>query len=76
MRKLGHALAIAAIAATGGVGLAACGSDDGGSGDDSGTTGKTGGSIRVGSALPDSYDPVLFQTVQANQGCISTTPGS
>ncbi len=69
MRKLGHALAIAAIAATGGVGLAACGSDDsgGGGGDDSGTTGKTGGSIRIGSTMPDSYDPVLFQTTQANQ---------
>lgn len=67
MRKLGHALAIAAIAATSGAGLAACGSDDGGGGDDSATTGKTGGSIRIGSVLPDSYDPVLFQTVQANQ---------
>ncbi|HUR84506.1 MAG TPA: ABC transporter substrate-binding protein [Solirubrobacteraceae bacterium] len=63
-------LAIAAIAATGGAGLTACGSDDsgGGGGDDSGgTTGKTGGSIRIGSTMPDSYDPVLFQTTQANQ---------
>ena len=68
MRKLGHALAIVAIASTGGAGLAACGSDDSaGGGDDSGTTGKTGGSMKIGSALPDSYDPVLFQTVQANQ---------
>ena len=29
--------------------------------------GASGGSIRIGSNLPDSYDPVLFQTVQANQ---------
>ena len=43
---------------------AGCGSgnDNGGGG-----SGKQGGSIRIGSVLPDSYDPVLFQTVQANQ---------
>lgn len=67
MRKLGNALAIAVLAATTGLGLAACG----GSGDDKAASappaGKTGGSIRIGSVLPDSYDPVLFQTVQANQ---------
>ena len=28
---------------------------------------KTGGSIKIGSVLPDTYDPVMFQTVQANQ---------
>ncbi len=70
MRKLGHALAIAAMAAST-VGLAACGGDDGGGGPGGGgddtPAGKTGGSIRIGSVLPDAYDPVLFQTVQANQ---------
>jgi peptide/nickel transport system substrate-binding protein len=44
--------------------LAACGSDSGSGGD---TSGAKGGSIKIGSVLPDSYDPVLFQTVQANQ---------
>jgi peptide/nickel transport system substrate-binding protein len=38
---------------------AGCGGGGGG--------GTKGGSIRIGSVLPDSYDPVLFQTVQANQ---------
>jgi peptide/nickel transport system substrate-binding protein len=50
------------------VGLAACGggNDNGGSsGNASG--GKTGGSIKVGTVGPDSYDPVLMQTVQAFQ---------
>jgi peptide/nickel transport system substrate-binding protein len=65
MRKLGNALAVVAVAAAG-AGVAACGSsnDSGGSGD---TGAKKGGSISIGSVLPDAYDPVLFQTVQANQ---------
>src|SRR3954447_22002488 len=42
-------------------GVSACGGGGGGGG------GKQGGSIKIGSVLPDSYDPVLFQTVQANQ---------
>jgi peptide/nickel transport system substrate-binding protein len=45
------AVAVAVLGATG------CGSSDT----------KTGGSIRIGSVLPDSYDPVLFQTIQAYQ---------
>jgi peptide/nickel transport system substrate-binding protein len=66
MKKLGNALAIAAVAAAG-VGVAACGSSND-SGSKSGATGgKTGGSITIGSVLPDAYDPVLSQTVQANQ---------
>jgi peptide/nickel transport system substrate-binding protein len=65
MRKLFGALAIAAVAASGGLGVAACGgSDEAGSGK---AGGRTGGSIRIGSALMDSYDPVLFQTSEANQ---------
>jgi peptide/nickel transport system substrate-binding protein len=47
------------------IGVAACGDDDDSGGGGGG--GKQGGSIRIGSALPDAYDPVLFQTVQANQ---------
>jgi peptide/nickel transport system substrate-binding protein len=61
--RLGSALAVVAVAAAG-IGLAACGSRPGSGGD---TGGKEGGSIRIGSVLPDSYDPVLFQIIQANQ---------
>ncbi len=65
MGKLRSALVVCGLAAGSLMGLAACGSDDDDAGSDS--AGKTGGSIKVGSVLPDSYDPVLFQTVQANQ---------
>ena len=43
--------------------------DDGGERTSTGTRARsrTGGSIKIGSVLPDNYDPVLFQTVQANQ---------
>ena len=61
MGKLRSALVIGVLAAGSGLGLTACGSD---SADDSG---KTGGEAKVGSAMPDSYDPVLIQTTQANQ---------
>jgi peptide/nickel transport system substrate-binding protein len=69
MRKLRSALVVGVVALGSGLGVAACGSSD----DDNATSGggdkagKTGGSIKIGSVLPDSYDPVLFQTVQANQ---------
>jgi peptide/nickel transport system substrate-binding protein len=60
MGKLGRS-AVALLAMSVAVfGVSACGGGDGGGG-------KQGGSIRIGSVLPDSYDPVLFQTVQANQ---------
>jgi peptide/nickel transport system substrate-binding protein len=65
MGKLRSAL-VWGLAAGACLGLAACGSDDDGGGADDGA-GKTGGSAKIGSVLPDSYDPVLFQTVQANQ---------
>jgi peptide/nickel transport system substrate-binding protein len=58
-KKFGSALAVVVVAMAG-VGLAACGSSP-----DTGA--KKGGAISIGSVLPDSYDPVLFQTVQANQ---------
>lgn len=68
MRSVGKVLAVAALTALAGLGVTACGSsDDSGGSSDSSSGGKTGGSMRIGSALPDSYDPVLFQTVQANQ---------
>jgi peptide/nickel transport system substrate-binding protein len=51
-------LVIVAAAMSSGLAVAAC-SDSG--------PGETGGSIRIGSALPDSYDPVLWQTSEANQ---------
>jgi peptide/nickel transport system substrate-binding protein len=64
-QQLGRALAVAAMAVVG-LGVAACGGGgDSGGGDATGA--KRGGSITIGSVLPDSYDPVLFQTVQANQ---------
>ncbi len=64
MRKWTSALLAGAFAAAGCAGIVACGDEDEGSGGDDG---KTGGSIRVGSAFPDNFDPVMFQTVQANQ---------
>jgi len=46
--------------------VAACGSSDSSS-SGGGGGGKSGGSIKIGSVLPDAYDPVMFQTVQANE---------
>ncbi len=63
MRKLRSALVVCVLL-SGGIGVSACGSDDKGSGD---AGGKTGGEATIGSVLPDNYDPVMFQTVQANQ---------
>ncbi len=63
MGKLRSALVVCALAA-GGAGLSACGSDDK-TGEDG--PAKTGGEATIGSVLPDNYDPVMFQTVQANQ---------
>jgi peptide/nickel transport system substrate-binding protein len=62
MGKLRSALVVCVLTATGGIGLAACGSDDSGSG-----SGKTGDEAKIGSVLPDTYDPVLLQTNQGNQ---------
>ena len=66
MRKLRSAPIVIGLALAGCLGLVACGSDDKTSGGDD-SAAQAGGSIKIGSALPDSYDPVLFQTVQANQ---------
>ncbi|HEX8159739.1 MAG TPA: ABC transporter substrate-binding protein, partial [Solirubrobacteraceae bacterium] len=71
MRQQASALAIATLVALGAIGVSACGSNNksggGGSAGSGGGASKTGGSIRIGSVLPDSYDPVLLQTNQANQ---------
>jgi len=68
MGKLRSALIVSILAMGTGLGISACGSDDSDStGGDGGATAKTGGSIKIGSVLPDNYDPVMFQTVQANQ---------
>ncbi|MGH2920327.1 MAG: ABC transporter substrate-binding protein [Solirubrobacteraceae bacterium] len=56
-------MATAAVFTAGGVGIVACGDED----ESSGGGGKGGASLRIGSVLPDNYDPVMFQTVQANQ---------
>src|SRR4051812_23678894 len=51
------------------LGIAACGSsnDNGGGSSGNAKGGKTGGSIKIGTVGPDSYDPALAQTVQAFQ---------
>jgi peptide/nickel transport system substrate-binding protein len=66
MRKLGRRVAVLVFAALAMLGVAACGGggDNGGGG---GGGGKKGGSIKIGTTGPDSYDPVLMQTVQAFQ---------
>jgi peptide/nickel transport system substrate-binding protein len=72
MKKQASALAIATLMAVGAIGVSACGSNNkssssGGSAGSGGGEAKKGGSIRIGSVLPDSYDPVLLQTNQGNQ---------
>jgi peptide/nickel transport system substrate-binding protein len=57
--RLAAALALAVFAAAA---LSACGDDDKGGGE-----AKSGGSMTVGTVGPDSYDPVVFQTIQASQ---------
>ena len=72
-RRWGAALVAVALAVV----VAACGGSSnknssgggGGGGGGGGTqaTGmKNGGTIKIGTVGPDSYDPVMFQTVQAN----------
>jgi peptide/nickel transport system substrate-binding protein len=63
MRRLWWAVA-ALIVAAAALGVSACGGgddDDGGGGGG----GKQGGSIKIGTSGPDSYDPALNLTVQA-----------
>src|SRR3954453_2334674 len=58
-----------ALAACGGGGSSSSTSSSGGGGSTTkANTGKVkqGGTIKIGTVGPDSYDPVMFQTVQAN----------
>jgi peptide/nickel transport system substrate-binding protein len=64
MRTLALRAMLAAVAVMAVAFVSACGSSDDNGG---GGGGKAGGSIKIGSAMPDEYDPMLFQTVQANQ---------
>lgn len=65
MRRIETAVGATALAAAMAAGVIACGS---GSDDSSGGGGgKAGGTINIGTVGPDSYDPALFQTVQAVQ---------
>jgi peptide/nickel transport system substrate-binding protein len=61
--------ALVALWATAALALSACGGDDGGSdeGGSGGDTSKGGGELKVVSTGLDNADPVLYQTVQANQ---------
>jgi peptide/nickel transport system substrate-binding protein len=68
MGKLRSVLVVGVLAVGTGFGISACGSDN--SSDTSGSNGgaaKTGGEATIGSVLPDNYDPVMFQTTQANE---------
>jgi peptide/nickel transport system substrate-binding protein len=64
MRKLGLRLALLPCAVATVAFASACGGDDNEGG---GGGGKTGGSIKVGTVGPDSYDPALVQTFQGFQ---------
>ena len=59
MNRLRYSVALGAALSAVTLSLAACGGSD--------ETGKSGGEIRIGTVGPDSYDPALFQTVQAVQ---------
>ena len=68
--RYGRGLGAVAAASVLALGAAACGGSDdggGGGGDEGGGSAKQGGSIKVGTVGPDSYDPALFQTIQAVQ---------
>jgi peptide/nickel transport system substrate-binding protein len=63
VRKIGTGLAALCLVVLAITVIAACGSSGGGGGGG----GKKGGSIRIGSVLPDKYDPTQNQTIQAYQ---------
>ncbi|MCA1682637.1 MAG: ABC transporter substrate-binding protein, partial [Actinobacteria bacterium] len=62
MGKLCSALVVGALTVVTGLAIAACGSSS--NGDNSASKDAT---LKIGSVLPDNYDPVLLQTVQGNQ---------
>jgi peptide/nickel transport system substrate-binding protein len=63
MSKLGLRASLLALGVFAMAVFVACGGGGGGGGGG----GKSGGSIKVGTVGPDSYDPALMQTVQAFQ---------
>ena len=69
MSRVGKLFAVGAMTALTAFGVAACGSsdDNGSSSSSSGGGGKTGGEVKIGSSMPDAYDPVMIQTTQANE---------
>ena len=67
MRKLRSVLAVCGLAAVSSLGVAACGSSSDDNGGGGGSSGAKPTSAKIGSVLPDNYDPVLFQTTQANE---------
>jgi peptide/nickel transport system substrate-binding protein len=62
VRKIGTGVAVVCLAVLAATVMVACGSSDNGGGG-----GKKGGSIKIGSVLPDKYDPTQNQTIQAYQ---------
>jgi peptide/nickel transport system substrate-binding protein len=66
MRKLRSVLTVCGLAAVSSLGVAACGSSSDDGGGSSGDAGKPT-SAKIGSILPDNYDPVLYQSIQANE---------
>jgi peptide/nickel transport system substrate-binding protein len=67
MRKLRSVLTVCGLAAVSSLGVAACGSSSDNSGGSGSSDASKPSSAKIGSVLPDNYDPVLFQTTQANE---------
>jgi peptide/nickel transport system substrate-binding protein len=64
MTGLLRRVSVLALAVLTAASIGACGSSDNGGG---GGGGKKGGTAKIGTTGPDSYDPVMFQTTQAYQ---------
>ncbi len=67
MGKLSRRVAVLVFAVLAMFGVVACGSNDKNNDNGGGGGGNGGGELKVASTGPDNADPVLFQTVQANQ---------
>jgi hypothetical protein len=69
MGKLCSALVVGALTVATGFGVAACGSSS-----NSDNSGGKGGTAKIGSVLPDSYDPSCCRPTRATRRCSSSTP--